>query len=679
VRNYFFLFLILPIWGPLHAAEKLLSPTAYFDEPEYRYLQVSPDGRYIAMVHDLPIDVSRIFDEAEDEAQRKKKRTLSFTGKTGGHQLVIYDLDERRFVKAINFDRHSIYWLHWATNDRLLISISISYNIKYSNALTVELPASRTISLDWRTENAVMLFAKDRAINRQNINLSRLVDPLPEDPDHVLMAAYKRGDLDLWKVNVISGNSDLIESGASSTFAWITDGNGGASFRLDRNTIGTVMRVYVRTPKGGWKKIISTRMNEKGEAPEFWPIARGDQQNEMYVLATPKDEKMATVKIYDLTLGAFTRTVASNDNFDFGGGLIDPNTGKYMGAWVIEDRYRLLLRDSELQKHIDAVNTFFERDANVRLIAASRNQSRLIFQVSSPTIPGDIYIYNYEERRIEPLFAARPKLLETTLAKVEVIQYETRDGLKITGYLTHPSNISQNKTAPLIVMPHGGPAARDSYDYNPFAQFLASRGYRVFQPNFRGSSGYGRIFLEAGYGEWGGAMQNDLADGVTYLRSRGMAPENKICIVGGSYGGYAALFAAMSPSNTYACAVSISGVTDLIEIVKYARNKTYGGEDTYRFAIQQIGDPKRDVDKLIRHSPARNVAQFDIPILIIHGRQDSIVPYAQAKKLMENLDAANISYEKYIVNDGHSFSKLSSTVQSMRKIEAFLKNHIGEE
>ncbi len=379
------------------------------------------------MVRDMPLDVEKIMRESERE-QESETPQLSFTSKTGGDQLIIYDLDEQRTVDAANFSKNSIYWLHWATDDRLLISISASYNLKYRNRFVVALPASRTMPLDWRTKESVLLFANDRAITRQNLTLSRIVDPLPEDPDHVLMAAYKNGDLDLWRVNVLSGDSEKIESGASGTFGWVTDGDGGASFRLDQNTNGTIMRVYARNEKGRWRKVVVTRMNEKGEAPEFLPIAKGRKQNEMYVLATPKDEQTATIKIYDLALGALTDTVASNHHLDFGGGLIDPNTGEYMGAWFIDDRHQLVLQNKALQKHIDAVNAFFENDANVHLIAASSDQSRLVFRVNSPTISDDVYVYDYKERRIDPLFAGRPDLHETTLSEVEIISYKTRDG-----------------------------------------------------------------------------------------------------------------------------------------------------------------------------------------------------------------------------------------------------------
>ncbi len=658
------------------SASELLSPAVYFKNPQHRLFSISPSGRFLALVRDLPFEEVEYPEFDEPEKKRRSRSTVSFIAKTRGDQILIYDLDEGNYVENINVPNQSVYWLHWASDDRILASISVSYDLNFGRNLTFELPASRTISMVRGSGggDAVTLFANDRAVLRQNLFLSNIADPLPNDPDHVLMSAYRQRDLDLWRVNIVSGDAERVEAGTPRTFGWVTDSQSRAAFRLDKNLNGTLMHVFSRKNGGRWQKIITTRLNEKGEAPQFWPIARGGNEHEMYVLTSPPDQPRAAIATFDLRSGEIAQTTLSDNQYDFGGGLKDPSSGEYIGAWLIEDRYRLVLEDTKLQQHVDGVNAFFSDDANVRLIAADRKLSRLLFEVSSPTIPGDIYFYDRAARHIEPLFDTRPKLGEDNLARVDIATYQARDGQPIRAYITHPVGVAPDAPAPLIVCPHGGPAARDAYDFNPTTQFLASRGYRVLQPNFRGSSGYGRQFETAGDHEWGGLMQTDVIDGLTYVRDQGLIGSNKTCIMGTSYGGYVALYAAMTASDLFDCAISIAGVTDLPDIIEYARDT---GRDEFAFAKKLIGDPRADKDILAARSPARHAKEISIPLLIIHGRLDNIVPYAQAKKLADALDAEDFEYEWFDVVDGHSFSRLGSTVQSMRRIERFLGEHLG--
>lgn len=651
----------------------LPSPARYFEPPAHRNFSISPSGRYLASASDIPfdeIDYDAIpFDEEEGRRTRIK---LADSGI--GDRIKIYDLEQEAFVKNLDFYKQKVYSLHWADDDRLLASISIAYDIKYGRNLTFELPAARTFALTPLTDSeAVLLFANDRIALRQNLNLSNIVDPLPDDKNHVLMSAYRNSDLDLWRVNITTGDADRIATGTPKTFAWITDSAGQAAFRLDQNTNGTVMKVF--TTQGGkrWRHIISTRLNANGYGEQFWPIARGDKENEIYVLTSNQEHERSAVSIYDLDTGEISPPLLSDEQFDFGGGLIDPHTGRYVGAWLIDDRYRAVFHDESLQKHIDGVASFFSNDANVVLIAASRNLRKIVFEVSSPTIPGDIYIYDRIEQRITPLFNLRPKITPKYISPVEILNVTARDGLAFTAYLTHPASISRDTPAPLVVLPHGGPAIRDYYQFDPTAQFLASRGYRVLQPNFRGSSGYGASFREAGYQEWGGKMQSDVLDAFYHVRERGLIDEDKSCIMGGSYGGYAALYAAINTPEHFRCAISIAGVTDLRGILKYAKSID---RDTYDFNVQQIGNPTTDKAILDQRSPASRAADVTIPLLLIHGRFDDIVPYDQFLKFTKALDKNDADYEWMVLNDGHSFVSLGSTVQTMRRVENFLWQHL---
>ncbi len=683
-KVFFACFAALCILAPASAQTPFnpnsLSPAAYFSKPTYRALSLSPNGRYLAFLKDLDQEAYAAGVEQEEPVKKKKRRgqRVSFAPKPKGDELIILDLETYEAVRREGFKGHSIYTIHWATNDHLVLSISTSYDLRFGRSLTIELPAVRTFSLDWRTGDATVLFGENRAVQRENLTISHIVHPLPDDPDHLLMSAYRRGDLDLWKVNIISGESGRIATGRPNTFGWLVDGNGAPAFRLDANRAGTQMKAFARTSRGGWTKIASVAMNDKGETPEFTPIGRGERPNEIYVLVAPEDEETGSIKVFDLTTGAFTGTVFSSADFDVGGGVVDPATGEYLGGWFIDDRYQFQAIDPDLQRHIRGVNRFFEDDANVRPLAYSRDRSTLIFEVSSPRIPGEIYVYDYAAREINLLLSQRPKLNEDYLSHVEAITYEARDGVPIHGYVTHPLGVEKNKAAPLLVMPHGGPVARDFYDFDPMAQFFASRGYRVFQPNFRGSWGYGAEFRKSGYREWGGVMHRDLVDGIRHLQKKGLTRSKGICIIGASYGGYAALYATLENPEFFSCAVSIAGVTDLPDIIDYERTSNPESRDAYEAAMERIGDPRDDKAMLVEKSPARRAAEIKTPLLIIHGTKDSVVPFAQAKKLTNALDEAKVEYQSMWLVDGHSFENMASYTTSMRRIEEFLYNNINK-
>ena len=650
----------------------------FYKKPAYRLFSLSPNGRYLAVVQDIPFEEAyrHYLENAEEEKSSRRNRTIDLTKEVYGEQILIYDFETAAFVQQIRFYEHELYWTHWANNDRLLASISTRYKLKFGRIATFELPAARTLSIDWRTTEGVVLFDKDRAIQRENLSLSSVVDPLPDDSNHVLMSAYKNNDLDLWRVNVLTGKAEREGIGAAGTFGWITDHAGKPVFRLDQNRSGSVMRVFTPDERGRWKKTYTAPLNNSGESSVFQPIGKGEQVGEMYVLATPDGEDKAVIKAFDTQSGTLTRTIAATESYDIGGALIEPGTGAYFGAWYVDDRRRLLLKSTDLQRHIIAIEGFFDHDANIHLVAANREYSKLIIQVTSPTISGEVYAYDYANTRIDPLFVAYPKLSEEKLSPTEIVRYQTRDGLLITGYLTHPRRVGETGLAPLVIMPHGGPAARDYYDFDPGVQFLASRGYRIFQPNFRGSSGYGSAFMEAGYGEWGGKMHDDLMDGIAYLVDRGVATPGNICIVGASYGGYAALFASMTEPETFACAVSIAGVTDLPDLLEHERRDKGNSREDFQFVVKQIGDPKTDRALLEARSPARHPEKLTIPLLLIHGRFDQVVPYAQFVDLTNALNEADIKYQWMALNDDHNLASLSSRVQSMKKVERFLNTHL---
>jgi dipeptidyl aminopeptidase/acylaminoacyl peptidase len=258
------------------------------------------------------------------------------------------------------------------------------------------------------------------------------------------------------------------------------------------------------------------------------------------------------------------------------------------------------------------------------------------------------------------------------LASVESTSYKARDGLDIPAFVTQPHGV-EPKLLPLVVMPHGGPFARDEWSYDPWAQFLANRGYVVLQPNFRGSTGYGRSFVEKGVGQWGRTMQDDLDDGVKWLVEQGKVDPKRVCIMGASYGGYAAMWAAARNPDIYRCAISFAGISDLAAMIRYDR-KAFSAARYHRAWREKVqGEKSFDLDTV---SPLYTASQISIPLLIAHGDKDENVPVSQSKKLHEALKKANKPHEFIVFEgEGHGLQSPENAVGFLKRVEDFLRLH----
>ena len=260
------------------------------------------------------------------------------------------------------------------------------------------------------------------------------------------------------------------------------------------------------------------------------------------------------------------------------------------------------------------------------------------------------------------------------MAAMEPVSYTSRDGLTIRGYLTLPPSLEPRKL-PLVVHPHGGPWARDSWGFNPEVQFLANRGYAVLQINFRGSAGFGRDFLEAGFGEWGLSMQDDVSDGVRWAMERGIADPTRAAIYGGSYGGYATLAGLTKTPELYACGVSYVGVSNLFTWIESIPPywKPY-----LEMLYEMVGHPERDADRLRNTSPFFNADRIRVPLLVAQGANDPRVPQQESDQIVEALRARGVAVD-YMVkeNEGHGFLNEENRFDFYRVMERFLQRHLG--
>ena len=242
--------------------------------------------------------------------------------------------------------------------------------------------------------------------------------------------------------------------------------------------------------------------------------------------------------------------------------------------------------------------------------------------MEGPSDPPSYFYYMLGQRKIQRVGLLRTAMAGKELPTATLVQYQARDGVKLTGYLTRPPGAASATQLPLVMMPHGGPEARDHLTFDTYVQYFASLGYAVFQPNFRGSDGFGHDFAASGYGQWGRKMQDDISDAVALLVAQKVADPARVCIVGASYGGYAALAGATLTPELYKCVVSIAGIGDLDEFLKFRRKKHGKDSELYAYWMQQIGDPEHDAGRIAAVSPALHVDHIKAPILLIHGDAD---------------------------------------------------------
>ncbi len=316
-------------------------------------------------------------------------------------------------------------------------------------------------------------------------------------------------------------------------------------------------------------------------------------------------------------------------------------------------------------------------NSRVSLRAWSSDMRQIIAYTQGEGDSGTYQLIDLDRRSAEIVGEAYPDIQGDRVGRVMPVRYPAADGMTIPGYLTLPPGVTDPRNLPLVVLPHGGPAARDSLGFDWWAQGLASRGYAVLQPNFRGSDGLGKAHLEAGYGEWGRKMQTDLSDGVRWLAGQGWIDPARVCIAGASYGGYAAMAGPTLDPGVYRCAVSVARVSDLRAMVQWEADQG-GRRDSpvvrywNRFmGADRLGD--RDLDQI---SPAAQAARADAPILLLHGRDDTVVPFEQSRFLAEALRRAGKPYELIeLSGEDHWLSRAATRRRMLTETVRFLELH----
>lgn len=495
-----------------------------------------------------------------------------------------------------------------------------------------------------------------------------LIDRLKHDDDHILIQMNRRDPrvFDAYRINIDTGEMEMVAQNPGNIVSWQTDHEG--RLRLAGTTDGVNQSVLYRaSEKEDFQVLMTTSFKET-----FQPLFFTFDNKNLYVASNLGRDKTAIYE-YDIAKKQTTELLFEHPEVDVSSLLRSDKRKKVTGVSYILDKREYHFFDEEraqLQKSLEERLPGYE----VVVTNMSEDERKVLVRTYSDRSLGAYYFLNRDTDEFMKLADVSPWLNEEELAEMKPITYTSRDGLTIHGYLTLPKGVKPKKL-PVVVNPHGGPWARDVWGFNPEVQFLANRGYAVLQMNFRTSTGYGRKFWEAGFKQWGLAIQDDITDGVLWLIEQGIADPKRVAIYGGSFGGYATLAGVAFTPDLYACGVDYVGVSNLFTLINTI--PPYW-EPMREMFYEMIGHPEKDKELYERISPVFHADDIKVPLLVAQGANDPRVNKQESDQIVEALRKRGIEVE-YMVkeNEGHGFRNEENRFDFYRAMERFLGKHLG--
>ncbi len=464
---------------------------------------------------------------------------------------------------------------------------------------------------------------------------------------------------------------DVLDRGTRFTRDWVVDESGEPVFRVDYAQKSDQFHLLARRD-GSWETIVS----ETVEIPQL-AIHGLNADGDLVVGTRPEGADKFGLYSLSTETGEIEEPILAHERYDVMGVRPDPYTNRVVAAGVGEGVPTWF--DEQLAGHQALLEEAFPGESP-NIVSWSEDRSRMVVVTEGGERAPAVYLYEPRASNVRQIASVYSQLRGVRLPARRAYSYTARDGTEIPGYLTRP--LQASGPTPAVVLPHGGPAARDTAGFDWMAHFLASRGYTVLQPNFRGSAGYGDAWETAGHGEWGiGVMQHDLSDGVAALVEAGLADPERICIVGGSYGGYAALAGAVFTPELYRCAAAIAAPTDLVDMLSFERNRRGRASAAVSYWRRAVsgGDPESLDDRLRAASPAAHAERAQAPILLVHGRDDAVVPLTQSRKMERALRRAGKSVELVELDgEDHWLSGVPTRLATVEALERFLATHLGD-
>ena len=493
-----------------------------------------------------------------------------------------------------------------------------------------------------------------------------IIDPLTQiSEDHILIAMNKRDKrlFDVYRLNIKTGKTQLVLENPGYFTNYVTDHKGQLRIAVGGDGLNSYI-FYRETEAEPFNPITITSFKDM-----FLPVAFTFDNKNLYVMSNLNRDKQA-IEIFDPKQKQVLSEVFSHPEVNVANLFYSRKRKVLTGVSYITWKRQFHFLDPLTEQIYADLKSHFPPRYEVTTVSLNKEEDLWVVAVTNDRNPGSYYLYDVQKQSVQKIADTRPWLEEEKLAETKPIQYKTRDGLTIHGYLTLPPQMSQETKLPVIVHPHGGPWQRDSWGYNPEVQFLASRGYAVFQMNFRGSTGYGKNFWTAGFKEWGRKMQDDITDGVHYLIDKGIADPKKIAIYGASYGGYAVLVGLAFTSDLYACGVDYVGISN---IFTFLESIPPYWEPMRKMMYEMIGHPETDRELLESISPLFHVDKIKVPLLVAQGAKDPRVKKAESDQIVQALEERGVEVPYLVKEDeGHGFQKEANRMEFYSLMEAFL-------
>jgi len=498
--------------------------------------------------------------------------------------------------------------------------------------------------------------------------LVNIIDELDDIPNEILIGLNKREKeiFDPYRLNIETGELKMLMENPGKISSWFTDHEGNIRMASETDGVNTSL-LYRKSIDDEFKNIITNNF-KVNLYPQFFTF----DNKHIYASSNINRDKTAIVKI-DPETGEELEVIFEHTEVDVAGLSYSRKRKKLLAVSYVTWKLERHFLDDDIADLFAKIEGKLSGQ-DIYLVSMDEAENRFIIKTQSDKSKGKYYCYDVEKDELKFLASVADWLKEEDLSAMKAIQYKTSDGLTINGYLTIP-NGSSGKKLPVVVNPHGGPWHRDEWRFNSEVQFLANRGFAVFQMNFRGSTGFGRKFWECSFKQWGRKMQDDISEGVQWLIDEGIADANKVAIYGGSYGGYATLAGLAFTPKLYACGIDFVGVSNLFSFMETIPPywKQY-----LDMMYEMIGHPIDDKVLLKAASPVFHVDKIEAPLFVAQGASDPRVKIGESDQIVEALKNRGIEVE-YMVkeNEGHGFHNQENKFDFYRAMEKFLNQHIA--
>lgn len=557
-------------------------------------------------------------------------------------------------VTQLTYDTlRSIYGYFWASNERILYikDKGGDENLKLYG-----------VNKDGSNLKALADFEKVR---------TEMIDDLPDIDDYVIIGLNKRVPqiFDPYRLNINTGELTVLAENPGNIVGWITDHEGKLRGAMAIVEGVNTSLLYRDTEQEPFRDILTTTFKET-MSPQFFTF----DNKKFYAVSNLGRDKTAAV-IFDPVTGKEEQVLYENPDYDVDL-LVYSRARKVLTAarYTSWKRERYFF-DKEFEIMMSDLKSKLG-DIEFGLVSSNKAEDKYIVVGQSDKISGTYYLFDKTSGSLDKIADVAPWLDPAEMASMNPIEYTSRDGLTIHGYLTLPKGYAMEnaRNLPVVVNPHGGPWARDQWGFNPEVQFLANRGYAVFQMNFRGSTGYGRKFWEASFKQWGKTMQDDITDGVNWLIEQGIADKERIAIYGGSYGGYATLAGVAFTPDLYAAAVDYVGVANMFTFMKSI--PPYW-EPQLQMFYEMVGDPVKDSLLMAEASPVLHADKITTPLFVAQGANDPRVNINESNQMVEALRNRGVTVEYMVKDDeGHGFYNEKNQFDFYNAMDKFLAEHL---